>query len=169
MVRWMIITKGGNSKDAKDIFQDTIIILLKLVQRAGFKQRCKMKTLIFAIASYQWKNKSRQRLREVPFHPLKHDCVEEEPFPSADEIEIYENVIWSSFSVLPETCQKVLLLHWEGFNPREIAEKLNCKETYIRKRKSTCLQRFASSFRSHKDFSLLSISSQALSLEYKES
>ena len=168
MVRWMVITKGGNIEDANDIFQDTLIILLKLLRKPGFKQSCKMKTLIFAIANVQWKYKSRPRRREIPYHLLDHDCADEPPFPSADEIGIYEKVIWSTFSQMPNTCQKVLLLHWREYSNSEIAKKLACTEAYIRKRKSSCLQRFVAAFRNHKDFDQLSNTAKVINLEFRE-
>jgi len=37
MIRWMVLNMGGSSEEAKDVFQDTVITLLRITQKPGFK------------------------------------------------------------------------------------------------------------------------------------
>ena len=164
MVRWMVINMGGSTEEAKDIFQDAIIELLIMSRKPGFKIVCKMKTLIYAIAKRQWKYKSRRRRKEIPLYLIEYEPQEEPPFPSQDEVYLYERIVWPSFQSLPETCRKVLLLSWEEYNVQEIATELNLTEGYIRKRKSTCMQRLIGVVRSHDEYELLLNSDKVLNL-----
>jgi RNA polymerase sigma factor (sigma-70 family) len=53
-VRNFILKNNGNEDDAKDIFQETIIVLLEKVPKDDFNLTSSLKTFIFAISSNLW-------------------------------------------------------------------------------------------------------------------
>lgn len=53
-VKNFILKNNGNDDDAKDIFQETIIVLLEKVPKEDFKLTSSLKTFIFAISSNLW-------------------------------------------------------------------------------------------------------------------
>lgn len=53
-VKNFILKNNGNEDDAKDIFQETIIVLLEKVPKDDFNLTSSLKTFIFAISSNLW-------------------------------------------------------------------------------------------------------------------
>lgn len=53
-VRNFILKNNGNEDDAKDVFQETIIVLLEKVPKDDFNLASSLKTFIFAISSNLW-------------------------------------------------------------------------------------------------------------------
>ena len=53
-VRNFILKNNGSEDDAKDIFQETIIVLLEKVPKDDFNLTSSLKTFIFAISSNLW-------------------------------------------------------------------------------------------------------------------
>lgn len=155
-IRLLVYKMGGNTHDAKDVFQDAIIDLIKLVGKRTYKPDCKIKTMLYTMSKKIWSKKKRHLKREEPFCLAIHDEARELPFPEAGDLKLCEDLFWSTFNDLPETCKKVLLLKWHEHNTREISDILNISEEYINKRKSQCTKTFVSRVKGHKDYSLLS-------------
>src|SRR5882672_12578905 len=53
-VKYFIIKNNGSIDDAKDIFQETICVLLEKVPKDDFSLTSSLKTYIFAISSNLW-------------------------------------------------------------------------------------------------------------------
>jgi len=61
-----VLMNSGNSQDAEDIFQDTVMVLLTCISKEGFTLTCSIKTLLFAIARRLWLKQLRnQSIRET--------------------------------------------------------------------------------------------------------
>lgn len=152
IIRLLIYQRGGSWDDAKDIFQDAMIELIKMTADLSYNPKCKMKTLLYAISKNLWSKRLRRIKREQQFTIPDHDIMVEAHFPEQGDMELYENLFWSTFKDLPETCRKVLKLYWDNLNPQEISKLLNRTEGYVRKRKSTCTERFVDAVKSHKEY-----------------
>ena len=74
------------------------------------------------------------------------------PFPEPSEISLYEDLFWSTFSDLPHTCQKMLLLKWCDYSNTEISNKLGIAEDGIEERIIHCTRTFVSRVKSHRDY-----------------
>ncbi len=64
-VKNFIIKNNGREDDAKDIFQETIIILLDKVPKDDFNLTSSLKTFIFAISSNLWLKRLRDSSKMV--------------------------------------------------------------------------------------------------------
>lgn len=51
----------GSDEDGEDCFNDSLIVLMKIVDRHDFKNTCKISTLLFDIAKVQWLKKLEKR------------------------------------------------------------------------------------------------------------
>jgi len=49
MIRLMVTQMGGSSEDAKDIFQDGLIIMLEKIDNNSFVLTCKFKTFLYSV------------------------------------------------------------------------------------------------------------------------
>lgn len=158
-IRLLVFKIGDNTADAKDVFQDAIIDLIELVGKPTYKPECKIKTMLYVLSKNRWSKVLRKQKRVEPFWLAIHDEGQELPFPEAGDLKLCEDLFWSTFNTLPETCRKVLMLKWREYNTREISKMLNIDVDYINKRKSQCTKTFVSKVKSHKDYALLADSS----------
>jgi len=63
MVQSLIINNNGSSDDAKDIFQETMIVLYEKARSGTFELHCLIKTYIYSVARRLWLKKLQQASR----------------------------------------------------------------------------------------------------------
>jgi RNA polymerase sigma factor (sigma-70 family) len=68
-VRHFIIKNNGTEDDAKDIFQETVFVLLQKVPKDDFNLTSSLKTYIFAISSNLWLKRLRDSNKIVTTDP----------------------------------------------------------------------------------------------------
>ena len=145
--RLLIHHMGGSRDDAQDLFQEAIIVLMKKSRDPLFRPSYSIRTLLCAIGKNKWKNKLRTLKREVPYLAELHDPVTEPLFPEQQDMSLYEQLFWGTFSRLPRSCKEILLLSFRNFRNQEIATMLKRTEGYIRKRKSDCTRKMKEEIR----------------------
>ncbi|MGZ3911619.1 MAG: RNA polymerase sigma factor [Flavisolibacter sp.] len=57
IVQAFVINNNGTSEDAKDIFQETMIVLYEKVQSGSFELNCQIKTFIYSVSRRLWLKK----------------------------------------------------------------------------------------------------------------
>ena len=55
MIRLMVYQMGGSLEDAKDIFQDGLMIMLEKIDNKNFVLTCKFKTFLYCVCENLWK------------------------------------------------------------------------------------------------------------------
>jgi RNA polymerase sigma factor (sigma-70 family) len=63
MVQALIINNNGSAEDAKDVFQEALIVLFEKVKAGGFELNCQLKTYIFSVSRRLWLKKLQQMNR----------------------------------------------------------------------------------------------------------
>ncbi len=138
MIRLMVFQMGGTAEDAKDIFQDALIIILYKIDNNELVLTCKLKTFLYSICNNLWKSILEKRSAASNYLVRK---IEDDPVPDFTEIydnKLYENIFYDMYETLDPVCQNILKLYWEEFSPKEIATKLGYTYGYIRKKKCEC-------------------------------
>ena len=64
-----ILKNGGSRADAKDVFQDALIIILEKAQTTDFKLSSSFYTYLFGVNKLVWYNKSRKKYRSTVTMP----------------------------------------------------------------------------------------------------
>ena len=54
-IRLMVMEMGGSPEDAKDVFSEGLIALIRLVDQKDFELSCKLGTLVYALCKKTWK------------------------------------------------------------------------------------------------------------------
>lgn len=54
MIRLMVYQKGGTSEDAKDLFQNALIIMVEKMDNNDFVLTCKFKTFFYSVSVNLW-------------------------------------------------------------------------------------------------------------------
>ena len=134
----------GNKQDAEDIFQETIVAFIELVQQNKFRGDASIKTLLFAINKNTWlnelKRRSRAGLREEKFE-IARDNVDEgiETYIAGREA---RKKVLDILDKTGEGCKKILLaFYYENLSMKEIATMTNYEnEQVLRNKKYKCLK-----------------------------
>lgn len=85
MVLQLVLSNNGDEDDAKDIFQESLIILYDKVKAGKFELSCKLKTFIYSICRRLWLKKLNHKSRNTlnikdfeDFIPLEEDLEQHE-------------------------------------------------------------------------------------------
>lgn len=135
----MILTNSGSEDDAKDIFQEAIIVAFRNIrEKKNFKLESSFQTYIYSIARLLWLKNLRNKSNEDQLKENNPFIEFEEPQPFNEE-DLRYSVYQRAFSSMPSDCQEIIKMTNDGIPQKEIAEKLGFKsENYIKKRKHYC-------------------------------
>lgn len=109
MVLHFIMQNSGTEQEAKDIYQEAIIVLYEHIQEDHFELSCKIKTYIYSVCRRLWLKKLAQKSRYVgkiedfeSFIPFTRDDSD------AEEKDEQFKVMQVSMQELGEPCRTIL-------------------------------------------------------------
>jgi RNA polymerase sigma factor (sigma-70 family) len=131
-VKKFVISNSGSVEDVADVFQDSIIVLYKLITEENLKLTTDLKGYFFGIARNVWSAQFRKSQKTTE---LEIDIPEEEDDDIINDPTL-ERVVSRSFLKLKPDQQMVLKLFSEGKSYGDIATEMGLKnETYARRKK----------------------------------
>lgn len=143
MIKKMILAKGGKQEDAKDIYQEALIILYRKATTTDFKLSSKLSTYLYSVCRFLWKDelKRQGRLKTVDFNDeidASDDTNLEEMVEKENRIKLAEKVIME----LGDRCRELLLLFYSGtMKLKAIASKMGYNsENTAKNQKYKCLE-----------------------------
>ncbi len=118
MMTNLIIKNSGTEEEAKDIFQDALIVFWQKVIKKELVLTAKISTYLYGVCWNLWRKELERKKR------LSHEEVEGITKPNHDSKEQIA-AIRGCVNSLGETCRKVLTYYYfDGFSMKEVAEKL---------------------------------------------
>jgi RNA polymerase sigma factor (sigma-70 family) len=66
MVQSLIINNNGSADDARDIFQETVIVLYEKAKTGSFELNCQLKTYVYSVSRRLWLKKLQQQQKYLP-------------------------------------------------------------------------------------------------------
>lgn len=152
MVQTLIINNNGSPDDAKDIFQEAMIVLYEKVRSGTFELNCQIKTYVYAVSKRLWLKKLQQMGRYV----LSAEAFEPEIFVE-EEIEDHEKkdtefkLLEKAINSLGEPCKGLLEAYYlQKRNMQEIADDFGYTNANNAKtQKYKCLTRLKKIFFAH--------------------
>ena len=134
---------SGDVDQAKDIFQDAIVILVEKVQRNELDLTCSIKTYLFSISQHLWMDQLRQNKREIPLndsYSYLNAAITVVGFENTPDI--YEHVN-SAIETLGNPCKQLLeYYYYKNLSWDEIASSLGyASAASARNQKYKCLER----------------------------
>ena len=146
-IHHFIINNSGSQDDAKDIFQESIIVIYRKVkEQSHFLLSSSFKTFMYSIARNIWLKNLRDRKYEGQkiMDQQKYIELKDEPFKISNE-DLKMRLYQKYFKLLPEDCQNILRLSASDIPQKEISEALGFKsENYVKKRKHGCKDKLIS-------------------------
>ncbi len=142
MIRRLILDHGGTEDDAKDIFQDAVVVIYEKAQKPGFELTSKFSTFLHGVCRNLWMSRRQKKSAQAVTIPEQAKYIRDE----SAEVDLLQlergNLFYKSLHLLGADCQKVLVLFFQKRSMEEIAEEMGfASEGYARRRKSQCKDR----------------------------
>jgi len=149
MVQSLIINNSGSADDAKDIFQEAMIVLYEKVRSGSFELNCLIKTYVYSVSRRLWLKRLQQMNRYAPALESLQDTV-----PVEDEIEENDRIdnefqaMEKAISSLGEPCKSLLEAYYlEKKNMQEISQSFGYTNAdNAKNQKYKCLKRLKKIF-----------------------
>lgn len=137
-VRQYVVQNSGSGDDARDIFQEAILVIYKKVKAAELQLTVDFHYYLFGICKRMWLNRLRRKDRtEAPLTAAQHFTTEENI--EEDWIKTRKwNLFQNKFAELADECRKVLQLFFNGQSSRDIAAAMGYSEEYAKRKKYKC-------------------------------
>ena len=152
VTRW-ILNNSGTLADAKDIFQETLISIIKKAYDPDFLLTYPIGGLIFQIAKNKWtdelrKKKIGKKVRKVIDERLNSESNDFSMLlEEIEQDEINQKRLDQSFAKLSDHCKQLLKLISEGVKPKDIVNSMNMNSiNTVYRRKNACIQRWKELF-----------------------
>jgi len=153
LVSSFLINYGASEQDADDVFQETVIAFIGIIQQGKFRMEASIKTFLVSVARNLWRNEQRKRMRtdfrEQRFEsgrPQSEDGINEWINESEKKRQLRDLVF-----KLGEPCRKLLMLfYYENLSMKEILNYLPYEnEQVVRNKKYKCLQQLTELMKNH--------------------
>lgn len=140
MIRSMILKNGGTIEDARDIFQETIIVLFQNTSKEKFQLSVSTCTYLYSIARNKWLKHLRDNGRKTGLD----DTIElqaEGPVPDDDELKQKQRLLIKHLAGMGDKCQSILQLFFEGMPGEKLSQELGFSSyEYYRVAKNRCTE-----------------------------
>ncbi|MEK6477072.1 sigma-70 family RNA polymerase sigma factor [Catalinimonas sp. 4WD22] len=146
MIRHLVISNRGNEEEAKDIFQETLMVIYEKLRDGSLNFQCSLKTYCYAIARNTWLMVLRRKKRDGGM--LKDTESTDDLGDKLIEDMTYARrrvVFQEHMDKLGQDCQQILKAFFQGKSLKEIAEAMKFSPAYAKKRKYICQQKLISS------------------------
>ena len=144
MVAKMVHDNSGSHDDAEDLYQETMVCLLKKVNDPDFNLTSKLSTFLYSIARNLWLQKlaksGKSKVVAGDVEDLRWIAVpQEEPWQSEWEANL--QIVTQKLEELKEDCMQILKYSfYERKSQIEIAELMGYEVDFVKVKKFRCLE-----------------------------
>lgn len=148
MVTRMILNNGGDVDDAKDVFQEAVIILYDKVACGEFKLNCKLKTYIYSVSRNLWLKKLTKRGAFTDIKDYEERIIVEDDLEKHQERDQQFVLMENALIRLGEPCKTIIEdFYIHNLSMQEICKKFGYTNADNAKtQKYKCLQRLKKLF-----------------------
>jgi len=115
---------GGSSDQAKDIFQESMIVVFKKIEAGKFTLTCKFSTYLYAVAKRTWiQDRKKHYLRLNKLKDMQFAAEPTTPYGQETDDEAKE-LFDKHFQKISPDCQKILRLYFNGLELEEIRKEM---------------------------------------------
>jgi RNA polymerase sigma factor (sigma-70 family) len=108
MVQALILNNSGNSDDAKDIFQEALIVLYEKVKSGQFELNCQIKTYVYSVSRRLWLKRLLHQNRFSIGDMHENTVAVEDDIEEHEQRDTEFNMMEKAMSTLGEPCRSLL-------------------------------------------------------------
>lgn len=134
-----VTTNNGTTEDARDVFQEGMIVLFRKIHTPDFELTSSLLTYFYSICKFVWSN--RLRKKQINVVEIENAPELSDTHSIQEDLERKERSAFymQKFKQLGDGCQQVLTLFYEGRKMKQIAEIMDfASSNYATKRKHQC-------------------------------
>jgi RNA polymerase sigma factor (sigma-70 family) len=142
-VRTIILRNSGKEDDAKDMFQEAVMVFYKYVKQEKFNSSFQISAFICSVSKKMWISCLRKQNKMVLVEEFDDDRIEEKTVLNNLISKEKELLIGDVFSKLGDTCKELLGYSiYQKFSMKEICEKMGfANENTAKTKNYKCKQR----------------------------
>lgn len=138
----MVKKNSGNSDDAQDIIQETLVTIFHQATEKNFILTCPFDAYFYLLCKRKWLNELKKRGNKRVTIVEEVTSITKEQEQQVEETEIFEQqqqLFELKFKELGEKCQELLKTTFKIKSMEKVAEILGVTYGYARKKKSQCM------------------------------
>ncbi len=151
MIQSLVINNNGSADDAKDIFQEAMIVLYEKARSGSFELNCQIKTYVYSVCRRLWLKRLHQANRYMEVGDLESVVPVDEDLDDHSKKNIEFEMMDKAISNLGEPCKSLLEAYYlQKKNMQEIALNFGYTNAENAKnQKYKCLMRLKKIFFTH--------------------
>ena len=152
MVQSLIINNNGSADDAKDIFQEAMIVLYEKVRSGTFELNCQIKTFVYSVSRRLWLKRLQQQNRySAPGDNMEAVVSVEEELEDHEQRNAEFDMMEKAINNLGEPCKSLLEAYYlQKQNMQVIAASFGYTNAdNAKNQKYKCLMRLKKIFFAH--------------------
>lgn len=156
VVEYYVRSNNGNEEDAKDVFQESLVIAYRNLSKPGFTIKENFEGYIYSTSRLLWLKTLEKRKVAYSNDPeIVKEGADQENID--EEIEsIKYGLFQKHFKKLDKICRKLLSLFLKNISYEKIAEKLGLSSAeYAKRRKYLCQKTLIDRIKKDPDFDAL--------------
>jgi len=149
MVMQLIINNNGTADDAKDIYQEAVIVLYNKIKKGDFELNSKLKTFIYSVCRRLWlKRLSQMNRYGGDLHDFQDYSPVDDEVEQHEERDIQFDKMKSALGMLGEPCKTIIEdFYINNRSMQEICEEFGYTNAdNAKNQKYKCLQRLKKLF-----------------------
>lgn len=149
MVLQLVLKNNGNEDDAKDVFQESVIVLYNKVKSGNFELNSKLKTFLYSVCRRLWLKRLNAQSRTVRnIQDFSEIIAVEDDLEKHEEKDRQFAIMESALNQLGEPCKTIIEDYYiQNRSMQEICEKFGYTNADNAKtQKYKCLQRLKKIF-----------------------
>ncbi len=131
IIEGYIIHHQGSCDQARDVFQEAMIIVYNRIKSDELELTCKFGTYLYAVCKNIWIQERKKYLHRA--EKLRHQpLVVNDPGPADDPLlqNHLEQLFNKHFEALSKDCQKILSMYFNNFSVEDIRSAMNYKDLH---------------------------------------
>lgn len=109
LIQQMIVQNNGSEDDARDIFQESLIVLYQKAMSENFELNCQLRTYIYSVSRRLWlKRLQTKRIYDTPIDNYEEEVAVEEDVETHEKQDRQYGVMKSALGKIGEPCKSLL-------------------------------------------------------------
>jgi RNA polymerase sigma factor (sigma-70 family) len=109
LIQHLVIHNNGTEDDARDVFQEALIVLYEKSKSGSFELNCQVRTFIYSVCRRIWLKKLQQNRRfDTPVESLEETVPVEEDLEKHEKLSHQYGIMRSAMGKIGEPCKSLL-------------------------------------------------------------
>lgn len=158
----MVRRNNGAYEDAKDLFQEALVVIFHHAARPGFELTAPFQSYLMGICRFMWLRQLKKKARTT----VTFDVGERYDIDANLEQNIFElekrNLFREKFARLGEDCQQLLQRFFDKEPLNRIARDMGYTDDYVKKKNRVCKEKLLELIQSDPRFSEIALEVESL-------